>query len=244
MNRPPPASGRLLRTLHRWLALVFVLPMAIIGVTGAILQAILAVYGEPAGPGGTWPASAMVPNWVVSLHDVVLKIHTGFFAGVAGAWYGLACGVGLLFFSISGVWMLAKMYLARFPRGGRSPFWGGGSSMRALHRWLAAGLGAFALLVSFTGASLDFDFVRHDQVPGNGLPPSLHGTATLPPPPSGAHWHVLSFSLHKLDFLGVLGHGLGVVLGAGLATFAVSGLWMYLSMRRRRARAGQRGLFW
>lgn len=246
-------TGRLtqtLRRIHRWVALVLAVFMAMIGLTGSILQAIVAVYGDPSGPGDTYPAAAHVPGWAMTLQHVVLQIHTGFFAGMTGTYYGMACGLGLLFFSVSGLWMFVQMYRQRFRRGGRSLFWSDGAtarvSARALHRWLAVGLGLFALLVSFTGTSLDFDFARHHMIPMIPGAPPQGATAVTPPAPSPSdmRWHSLNFSVHKLDFLGLPGHCLGIVLGAGLATFAITGLWMYLSMRRRRVQAGRQGLFW
>jgi len=230
--------------VHRWIAVVLALFMAVIGLTGSILQTILAIYGEPSGPGGVYSAAARVPSWVLDLRRVVLQVHTGFLAGLAGTYYGMACGLGLLFFSLSGLWMFVRMYRARFRCGERFPFWRDGRgavSARVLHRWLAAGLVVFTLLVSFTGTSLDFDFARHGMIPESD---SARPARAATPPPSDAHWHQLNFSVHKLDFLGPAGHCFGIVLGTGLAIFALTGLLVYLSMRARRAKTGLSGLFW
>ena len=236
-----------LRQIHRWIALVLVLFITIIGITGGILQGIVMVYGD-VRPG----SNPDEPAWLNVLQRELVQIHTGFLAGVPGAYYGLICGLGLFFFSISGLLMYLKLYESRSQLGRKSLFWvtktGTDASVRSLHRWFTVGLVAFTTIISFTGASLDFDFVRNNMIPGSGPPPGGPdgGPAGPPPgpPPSGAGWHELNFTVHKLSFLGTFGHFLGIFVGFGLATMAISGFCMYLAMHARRAKAAQKGLFW
>jgi uncharacterized iron-regulated membrane protein len=243
--------AEILRQIHRWIALALVLFIAAIGTTGAILHGILAIYGDSAPTeNGNMPAS------VAAFRQLLFKIHTGFLIGVPGAYYGLICGLGLLFFSISGLWMYLNLYRSRSGLGRKGLFWttkkGNDAALRSLHRWFTVGLVLFTTIIAFTGSSLDFDFVRNNMIPGSGPRPGGGGPggpggpggSPGGPPPSGAGWHELNFTIHKLSFLGTAGHVLGVFIGLGLVTMAISGLWMYLAMHARRTRAGQKGLFW
>ena len=254
-----PAVSRsvvsILRQIHRWIAVVLAVFMLTIGITGTILQFIIAIYGEPIPPpGGGPPLYSNMPPLVASIQQVTFGIHTAHYIGALGAWYGVICGLGLLFFSISGLWMYLALHRARGSMGRQGLFWrtkiGTDATVRSLHRWFAVALVLFTTMLSFTGGSLDLDFGRNGMTPpgGGGGPGGPRGGGPGGPPgggqPSGAAWHELNFTIHKIDFLGSFGHWLGVVIGLGLTTFAITGICMYFSMHARRAKAGQKGVFW
>lgn len=260
-----------LRRIHRWIALFLAVFMFAIGITGAILQLLFSIYGEPAPPGGGPPLSSNMPAALARFQGVVYGIHTMHYLGGYGTWYGIIMGTGLLFFSLSGLWMYLEMYRGRAQIGRRGVFWkgstGADATMRSLHRWFAVALVLFTAMLGFTGGSLDFDFATHGMTPpggnsgpgpGGGPEPGAAAPAASTAPggpgmgrglpggvqPSGAAWHELNFTVHKLDFLGSFGHWLGVLIGLGLAGFAFSGIWMYCAMYARRAGIGRKRLFW
>lgn len=236
----------LLRQLHRWIGLALCLFIAVIGLTGTILQGIMVIYGD------TGPQQAPgEPFWVVQMRDLAVTIHTGAFASMPGVYVSLICGLGLLYFAVSGLWMYLDLYRSRAALGRTSFFWrtrlGTDATMRSLHRWLCAPLAIFALLIAATGGILDITFIKSGMVP---LPPPRHqaGAAFAPPPgggpPEARPWHDNSLYLHKLDFLGASGHILAVLVGVSLVTMAITGLWIYVSIHARRRKAGLPGLFW
>lgn len=217
---------------------------------GTILQIIIVIYGD------TGPRQAPgEPFWVVHLRDWAVTMHTGAFTGISGVYVGIICGLGLLFFSVSGVWMNLALYGSRAAQGRKELFWwtrsGNGSAMRSLHRWITLPFALFAILLFLTGASLDLYFVRYDLVPlppprtkpaSSGRVPKFDGPAL---PPNGEHaWHDLSLSLHKLIFLGLAGHVLGVLPGLALLALVVSGTWIFASLYKQRRKAGLTELFW
>lgn len=218
--------------------------IGLIAVSGLVLQAIMAVYGD------TGPMQAPgEPFWAVQLRDVAVTLHTGAFTGMSGVWCSVLCGLGLLFFAGSGLWMYLDLHLVRVKQGRGGVFWrtrvGKGAAMRSLHRWITLPIVMFAILLAVTGISLDLYFAWFDMVP---LPPprGIHYQPVAgEPPPAGGHlWHEVSLSLHKLNFLGQAGHVLGMLLGAALLVMVASGLWIYLVTYRQRRKMGMTGLFW
>lgn len=231
----------ILRQLHRWISLVLALFIIVIGSTGTALQAIMVVYGDP-GPARFHhlpPTLGLIRVWL-------FNIHTLFFIGVPSAYYGMICGLGLLFFSISGIWMYLCLHRDRAALGRTGLFWGSktgaGAAMRSLHRWFTLGLVLFTTVLGFTGANLDFDTARNNNLLWDTPLPGTPARLSHPSPPP--FWHAFNFDLHKLDYLGRVGHVLGVAVGLGLVFMAVSGLWVYVTMHTRRAKTGLRGLFW
>ena len=239
-----------LRRIHRWLGIVLALFLAVIALTGTILQVIMVIYGD------TGPRQAPdEPFWVARLRDWAVTVHTGAFTGISGVYVGMICALGLLFFSVSGVWMNLALYRSRAAQGSKSLFWwirrGNGAAMRSLHRCITLPFALFAILLSLTGASLDLYFARYDMVPLPPPRPTPGGKGRAPgpggpggPPNGGRVWHELSLSLHKLNFLGWAGHVLGVILGLALMTLVVSGTWIFASLYKQRRKAGLTGLFW
>lgn len=242
-----PRSSRtaveVLRQLHRWVSIVLAAFLLLIACTGTALQAIMVIYGDP-GPARFHrlpPTLGLARVWL-------FNIHTMFFTGVGSAYYGMACGLVLLFLSISGLWMYVRLHRDRAALGRGGLFWstrsGPGAAMRSLHRWFTVTLVLFTTMIGFTGASLDLDTARNPvllyDTPLPGAPPGLSHPSEGPPPP----WHDINFNLHKLGYLGRTGHVLGVVIGLGLIMFAVTGMWMYGAMYLRRRSAARRALFW
>lgn len=244
---PRPAATRsavqILRQLHRWISLILALFLLVIGTTGTLLQTIMVIYGDP-GPA----RFHHLPPTLGLIRVYLLNIHTMFFIGLPSAFYGMICGLGLLFFSISGLWMYLSLHRDRAALGRKGLFWasraGADATMRSLHRWFTLGLVLFTTILGFTGASLDFDTARNPALlydtPLPGSPPGLSHPSNGPPP----WWHGFNFDLHKLDYFGQAGHVIGVAVGLGLVTMVISGLWMYFTMLARRAKLGQKGLFW
>ena len=153
-----------LRRIHRWLSIVLGAFIAAIALTGTILQSIMMIYGDP-GPGQA-PGE---PFWVVRLRDWAVTVHTGAFTGIAGVYGGTICALGLLYFSVSGVWMYLDIYRSRAAQGRTALFWRAGkSTTRSLHRRITLPFALFGLLLSISGASLDLYFARNNMVP---LPP-------------------------------------------------------------------------
>lgn len=235
-----PRMARRLRQLHRWSGIVFGLVLGVIAVTGTILQAIMAIYGD------TGPMRAPgEPLWVLGLRDGAVMIHTGAFTGIAGVYVAALCGLSLLFFTVSGLWIYIETYQARASRGRKAIFWrtpsGRGALLRSLHRWATLPLALFAVLLSLTGISLSAYFARYGIVP---LPPVRSGGHQGGPPQEGRLWHDVSLSLHKLNFLGDVGHGLGIALGLGLTVMAACGLWLVILLYAPRRKAGLTNPFW
>jgi uncharacterized iron-regulated membrane protein len=62
--------------------------------------------------------------------------------------------------------------------------------------------------------------------------------------PFGWEEHEFMKKIHRGDALGIPGRMLDVFAGSSLVFLSVSGLCMYLDLRRRRRRAGRSGIFW
>ena len=124
-----------MRRFHRWFGLVVAIFMIVISVTGVILQvqviaedhkgpppaiAAAQLHQEPpgehehAGPGGEGGGD---------LHGLVMHIHSGEYFGKYANVIGLVCGLALLFFSVSGLWMYWQMFNARARNGRSGVFW-------------------------------------------------------------------------------------------------------------------------
>ena len=141
-----------MRRFHRWFGLVVAVFMIIISVTGVILQVQVItedhkgpppglVAGQPQkepasqdigesaptglgernheGPGHDGPAEKGGGD----LHGLVMHIHSGEYFGKFANVIGLVCGVALLFFSVSGLWMYWQMFKARAKAGRNEVFW-------------------------------------------------------------------------------------------------------------------------
>lgn len=231
-----------LRTFHRWLALVLALFMLVIGVTGALLQTSIAIYGEAKHGQGAKPAPG------IPFHDLLYVVHTGGFMHTPGNFYSLICGLGLIYFSLSGLWMYLDLRNARVALGKRQVFWasraGTDAIWRTVHRWLTIVLVLFMLLVAGTGVKLNFDYLGAHTWAAGPPPTDGHGNPVTPRGPPGGPWHDTFDDIHRLDFLGAAGHWIGILAGAGVILFVVSGIYMYVAMYLRRSTLGRRKLFW
>lgn len=78
-----------------------------------------------------------------------------------------------------------------------------------------------------------------------GEPMSLSEPGYAPVPfPFGWQAHETAKLIHRGDFIGMPGRWLDLLAGLGLVYFSVSGVVMYLTLWRKRAKGGRRQLFW
>ena len=114
--------------------------MAVISATGIVLQVQVLMEnhdGPPAAlaaephrdapdeekPGAGAANAPPEKDHDRELHETIMHIHSGEFFGKFGNVIGLICGLALLFFSISGLWMYWQMFQARSRNGRREVFW-------------------------------------------------------------------------------------------------------------------------
>ena len=131
-----------MRQVHRWIAVIFAVFMLWIAATGVLsyLGEWLGGRGEgpPRGPvastvdpGFSCPSDMLcIPrrafegggNWVGLMH----RLHSGEMFGPVGSAIGFLCGLALLFFAFSGLWMYIQMWRTRKARDARPRwFWKG-----------------------------------------------------------------------------------------------------------------------
>jgi uncharacterized iron-regulated membrane protein len=123
--------------------------------------------------------------------------------------------------------------------------------MRKWHRWLVIFSAVFLVWIAATGVigqilSLTSE-EEHRKAPAVA---AAQATAAAPGDrPAGTPRrkpdlrHVI-IDLHSGEYFGPLGKVLSAVMGVALLFFAVSGMWMYVDMFRKRTRIGRKGLFW
>lgn len=222
-----------LRRFHRWLALLLFVFLAFIGLTGAILQGITLGWGEFKPHGGG------LPSYIAPYRYYFYMLHTGGILGYKGNFYSIICGVGLLYFSVSGLLMYYNLYVSRRDLGRNGLFWqssrGNDKQWRSMHRWLAVVMSAFMLLYALTSISLNIDYIRFGVFAGSLPVPGQ------PPGGPGGQWHEFVDFIHKLDFLGNFGHFIGIFVGLSLSFFSISGIMMYFRLFAGRSK---RRLFW
>lgn len=232
---------RTLRRFHRWLALLLFVFLGFIGLTGAILQAIMVGWGEAKGwaPPGHHAFGAL-PSYIAPIRQYAYFLHTGGIAGFAGNFYSILCALGLLYFTVSGFMMYYNLYVSRRILGRNGLFWpttvGAEKTWRSLHRWLAVVVGVFMLLYGLTATSLNIDYIRFGVYAGSPAAPNQKGGGG-----PGGQWHDFVDYLHKLDFLGKIGHVVGVLAGLSLVAFSITGILLYYRLYLAR---GKRGYFW
>ena len=140
--------------------------------------------------------------------------------------------------------------------------------MRKWHRWLVVVTGVFMIWIAATGligqamtlaGGEDHDGpppVMAKEAPAAPLQPNptvaphtaARGDDHDGPPakrggPPHDLYHLL-IDLHSDNFFGPLGKIISVLMGASLLFFAVSGMWMYVDMFRKRKNIGRSGIFW
>ena len=133
--------------------------------------------------------------------------------------------------------------------------------MRKYHRWLSVLFGVFILWIAVTGVlsqvgelvnkgGMDDDdrptaaATAAPAVPAGFVCPA---TMNCRPKPAPGGWNVgFLHHLHSGEQFGPVGVILSILSGLGLIFFAISGMWMYVVMYRRRAHrhSHPRRLFW
>jgi uncharacterized iron-regulated membrane protein len=122
--------------------------------------------------------------------------------------------------------------------------------MRTLHRWTGLTLGLVLLFVGVTGILIQ-GFALYGDLGENKNPVVAAKAVTNPeckrvdPPRSPAkQWEVWFKHLHSGETFGPVGAVISILSGFALMFFAVSGLWMYWQMWRRRVAGNRREIFW
>jgi uncharacterized iron-regulated membrane protein len=136
--------------------------------------------------------------------------------------------------------------------------------LRRYHRWLVVPFGLILLWVAMTGVAMQavdiYDHgglsqperpqqasIRAAAAPFATTPaPAIPGPAGQPPRSKARQLHGLLQHLHSGEWFGPFGTIIQTLAGLSLNFFAVSGMWMYLTMYRRREHRHYDGqkLFW
>jgi uncharacterized iron-regulated membrane protein len=129
--------------------------------------------------------------------------------------------------------------------------------MRKWHRWLVIFAGLLLVWVAATGLIgqvVSLAGGEHHKGPPAGAAAGM----AKPPAPAGGADHVapgakksgsqdfyhLVIDLHSGNYFGPAGKVVSALLGAAMLFFALSGIWMYIDMFRKRKRIGRSGIFW
>ena len=127
-----------MRTVHRWLSVIFGLLILWIAVTGVVTQgARLYASGEPeraraaapaataeqgeeadqAAPAAKPPEAARRPQSPLrKFTHFVTELHSGEQFGIVGQLVSIVSGLALIFFAFSGMWMYIQMFRRRAHR--------------------------------------------------------------------------------------------------------------------------------
>ena len=132
--------------------------------------------------------------------------------------------------------------------------------MRKYHRWLSVLFGVFILWIAVTGVlSQVGELVNKGGMDDDDRPTAAAAAPAAPagfvcpatmncrPKPAPGAWNVgFLHHLHSGEQFGPVGVVLSILSGLGLIFFAISGMWMYVQMYRRRAHrhSHPRRLFW
>ena len=134
--------------------------------------------------------------------------------------------------------------------------------MRKYHRWLSLLFGVFILWIAVTGVlSQVGELVNKGGMDDDDRPTATAAAATpaIPagfvcpatmncrPKPAPGGWNVgFLHHLHSGEQFGPVGVVISILSGLGLIFFAISGMWMYVQMYRRRSHrhSHPRRLFW
>ena len=134
--------------------------------------------------------------------------------------------------------------------------------MRKYHRWLSILVGLFILWIAATGSIVQFSRMTAPAPPrpaiagaadgpsaraedGDEATPALVGKAKPPEDATRQFIHFVT-ELHSGEEFGITGQIVSLISGLALIFFAISGLWMYIQMYRRRAHrhSHPKRLFW
>ena len=132
--------------------------------------------------------------------------------------------------------------------------------MRKYHRWLSVLFGVFILWIAVTGVlsqvgelvnkgGMDDDDRPTATATAPAVPAGFVCPATMNcrPKPAPGGWNVgFLHHLHSGEQFGPVGIIISILSGLGLIFFAISGMWMYVQMYRRRSHrhSHPRRLFW
>ena len=135
--------------------------------------------------------------------------------------------------------------------------------MRTYHRWLSVLFGIFIIWIAATGLmSHGAALVRDAQGPAAVGPiaaaqmaqakaagfvcPETMTCRVKPDPDSAGAWVSYLHHLHAGEEFGAIGTTLSILSGFALLFFAISGLWMYIQMYRRRSHrhSHPKRIFW
>lgn len=122
--------------------------------------------------------------------------------------------------------------------------------MRKWHRWMGLTLGIIMLFIGTTGVLIQGFAIAGDS--DDGGKPKVEAQAGAKPPGDASQkprsplkkWEGFFKRLHSGETFGPVGVFMSIIAGIALMFFAVSGMWMYWQMWRRRAQAGSGGVFW
>jgi hypothetical protein len=127
--------------------------------------------------------------------------------------------------------------------------------MRKFHRWLAPTLALFLLIIAGTGIGIQTTDLIGDKPTSERMPQNPGGAGASAGQSTGRdakreapgpmkQWNRFFKHIHSGEYFGPFGIFINMIAGIALLFFAVSGMWMYLSMFRRRQRNGLQGMFW
>ena len=130
--------------------------------------------------------------------------------------------------------------------------------MRKYHRWLSVLFGVFILWIAVTGVLsqvgelVNKGGMDDDDRPAAAAPAVPAGfvcpaTINCRPKPAPGGWNVgFLHHLHSGEQFGPVGIIISILSGLGLIFFAISGMWMYVQMYRRRShrRSHPKRIFW
>lgn len=129
--------------------------------------------------------------------------------------------------------------------------------MRKWHRWLALFAGIFLVWIAATGLVGQVISLaggeHHDGPPTTTAPNHIKSDITSldtqqqakkeqKGPPDDLYHFVID--LHSGNYFGFYGKTISAIFGAVLFFFALSGMWMYFDMFRKRKHIGRSRIFW
>jgi len=125
--------------------------------------------------------------------------------------------------------------------------------MRKWHRWLSVLFGVLILFIATTGLLSHGAALYRDSLPepvaaapAGFVCPATMNCRPKPDPESASAWVSFFHHLHAGEEFGPIGTALSIASGFALLFFAFSGLWMYVTMYRRRSHrhSHPKRLFW
>jgi uncharacterized iron-regulated membrane protein len=123
--------------------------------------------------------------------------------------------------------------------------------MRKWHRWLVIFSAVFLVWIAATGVvgqvlSLAGEEEHHkgQAVAAVQAAAPAEGDRPAAKPKRKQDLRHFIIDLHSGEYFGPVGKVVSVLMGVALLFFALSGMWMYLDMFRKRKQIGRKGLFW